>query len=812
MQALSPAEWANVRAHFDRLADVSPLEWEAKLAALALTPPMLEQLQAMLAAVHATGILDQDMPLPTTPDAASYASLDAGTRIGPFAIDRLIGRGGMGEVYEASRVGADFEQRVAVKMLRPEAVAQAGQFDRERRLLATLEHPGIARLIDGGIAADGRPFMAMEYVEGTPVDQWCADQAATLPMRLRVVQDVCAAVSYAHSRLVIHRDLKPSNILVDDSGRVRLLDFGIAKMIDAAGAISPMTLVMVTPEYSSPEQLANAPATVATDVYALGVLLFELLVGRGPWASENAALPTVMRRILHDDPALPSKAAAANDGPIRPTLIAGDLDAIVMKAMRRTPEDRYASVAELSDDIRRHQQLLPVIAREGSARYMLGRFVRRYRWAVTASAAALAALLIGTGGVAWQARQTAIERDIALGEARRSESINRMLTVMLRDTATSEAGENATVKQMLDQTARNLVASLDTSAQSATLISTLVDLYINLEDNAGADALIQAAVAKGVGQGDVEASAQLKMRQASVVAALGRTDEMPPLLDAAQAVFDADPERFRAERVDLANTRAQYLSRTGKLPEAIALLRSILSDANRVWAENHRDLLTLYNNLLVYMVQADQLNAMQPVFDEANAAIARTGQQSSMQGLAIRQLQAVRLMKLDRFAEAEAILTDVVARRRAVFGSSGGLAVDLLQLARAKMGLGKFGDAATLLREAQSMAAERLGATSLPTLITGTTLAEALAESGDTAAAEAVLANIAPQIAALSPAGVPHGVLAKTRAIIRLKQGRLAEAQILLDQAERLFVASGPAGEAFLKPFAALRVRLATGR
>ncbi len=333
-----------------------------------------------------------------------------------------------------------------------------------------------------------------------------------------------------------------------------------------------------------------------------------------------------------------------------------------------------------------------------------------------------------------------------------------MLTVMMRDTAASAAGETATVKQMLDQTAENLVGSVDKSAKSATLVTSLFDLYINLEDNAGAVALINAAAAKGIGNGDPVATAQIKMRQASAAASQGKTAEMLPLLDAADAVFRTDPERFRTERVELNSDRAQYLRRTGKLEDAIVLLQGTMPDANRVWTENHRDLLTLYNNLLVYMSEANQLAAMPAVFAEADAVIARTGQEASMQGLTIAQLKGVRMMKLDQLAEAEAVFTRVAAQRRAVFGRSAGLAVDLLQLARTKLALRKFAEAETLLAEAYPMASEKLGPAAPPTLFMGLGLAEAMAESGNAAGAERQLAELAPLILAVPKPGLTHGV------------------------------------------------------
>jgi non-specific serine/threonine protein kinase/serine/threonine-protein kinase len=254
------------------------------------------------------------------------------------------------------------------------------------------------------------------------------------------------------------------------------------------------------------------------------------------------------------------------------------------------------------------------------------------------------------------------------------------------------------------------------------------------------------------------------------------------------------------------------LRRTGKLPEAIALLRATMPDAASIWAENHRDLLTIYNNLLVYMSEANQLEAMPAVFAEADAVIRRTGQESSMQGLAITQLKGVRLMKLDQMVQAEAIFTRVAAQRRAVFGRSAGLSVDLLQLARTKLALGKFDQAQALLTEARPMAAEKLSPGAVPTLFMGLGLAEAMAESGDVTSSERVLGELTPMIAAIPKQGLPHGVLAKTLAIVRLKQGRIADARTALDQSEAIFMVVGPSGTSYLKAFPKLRERIASGR
>jgi eukaryotic-like serine/threonine-protein kinase len=416
-------------------------------------------------------------------------------------------------------------------------------------------------------------------------------------------------------------------------------------------------------------------------------------------------------------------------------------------------------------------------------------------------------VLIGAGGIAWQARQTAIERDIALAEARRSESIVRMLTVMFRDTAT-KSGEDATVKQMLDQTATQLVGSLDTSAKSATLIATLFDLYVNLEDSAGADALIRRALAKGIGKGDPVATAQLKMRQASAAAATGKTDKMAPLLDAAEAVFRTDPARFRSELVEINSDRAQLLRRTGKLDDAIKLLFATLPQANVVYAENHRDLLTMYNNLLAYLAEANRTDEMLPVFSEAEAILKRTGQEGTVQGLQIHSLKGVFFSKRDELSKAEDVFAGVLQTRRLKFGRSIGLSVDLLQLARVKLARGKFAEAEPLLIESSAIAAETLGPAAMPTLVTDLSLAEAQAELGKTAAAQMLIDRTDPLIRKIAPKGPLLGTLLRCRAILRLKQGRTAEALSELTQAETVFREAGPAGEAYTKKLGGLRARI----
>ena len=333
--------------------------------------------------------------------AAPPAALPGpGASVGSWRLGALLGEGGMSSVYEAERSEGGFVQRAAVKILRGGALSPLlrERFVRERRILAHLEHPGIARFLDGGITSDGALWFALERVEGEPITQWCEHRTLEAPGRVGLVLEVCSAVAYAHRNLVVHRDLKPSNILVDASGRVKLLDFGIAKLL-ATGpddeSTSPITLLgPMTPRYAAPEQLAGRAVTTATDVYALGLLLFELLAGRPP-----------LRRRPEEELERPSVVVAADHPGARQRSrrLRGDLDRIVTHAAAPDPERRYPSVEALASDLERHLQGRPVAARGDSLAYRAARFVRRHRFAVGAAAFGVLALLAGLGGALWQA-------------------------------------------------------------------------------------------------------------------------------------------------------------------------------------------------------------------------------------------------------------------------------------------------------------------------------------------------------------------------------------------------------------------------
>ncbi len=400
---MTPGRWQRVKEVFAAASERDAQDVASFLDdACAGDAELRAEVESLLAA-HRTeeSVVDRPAAEQLPPEFASAAGERwVGRRIGAYEITALIGHGGMGEVYRARRVDAEFEKEVAVKLvpggLHASYVLQ--RFRAERQILASLDHPHIARLLDGGVTEDGSPWLAMELVEGEPLDRYANAHGLRARERIALFLDVCAAVSYAHQRLVVHRDLKPGNILVTAGGDVKLLDFGIAKLLQPPGSeaeTAPTVTLMrtLTPGFSSPEQILGKPVTTASDVYSLGVVLNVLLTGRSPYRRALDSAENAIREVCHTEPLRPS-AAAAEAGAAEREPIGRDLDAIILRALRKEPERRYASVDQLADDIRRYLDGRPVLARGDDLSYRAGRFIRRHRLEVGA-AAVLVLTLVG---------------------------------------------------------------------------------------------------------------------------------------------------------------------------------------------------------------------------------------------------------------------------------------------------------------------------------------------------------------------------------------------------------------------------------
>jgi tetratricopeptide (TPR) repeat protein len=395
---MTPERWRRLKALFEEALGVPEQARDAFVAASADGDLRADvrRLLADHAAAEAAGFIE---PPPVEPDLT-------GARLGAYRLEEPVGRGGMGVVYRARREG-DVPQQVAVKLIGRFAVGLSlEQFRTERTILARLEHPAIARFIDAGSTPEGQPWLVMEYVRGRPITEHATARGLSVSARLELFRAVCAAVQYAHRNLVVHRDLKPSNILVTDEGAPKLLDFGIAKLLEPAadGASATVTLLRpFTPEYASPEQASGAPISTASDVYSLGVVLYELLTGVRPLALLGLEPEEALRLIATRVPAPPS-AARTPSAPAWPRELAADLDTIVLSALRKEPERRYASVDALAEDVRRCLTGLPILARPDTVRYRAAKFVRRHRGGVAAATVVALALAGGVFATARQAR------------------------------------------------------------------------------------------------------------------------------------------------------------------------------------------------------------------------------------------------------------------------------------------------------------------------------------------------------------------------------------------------------------------------
>ena len=431
---MTPQRWDQVRGILDTAIAMAPPERAAYLdRACDHDAELRSEVDSLLANHDLAGnfLGDPAVDLKSGSTGLGGGPPRIGRMIGAYQIMEEIGRGGMGEVYRAVRADGQYEIQVAVKLVRVgwNTSSVAERFRHERQILAGLEHPNIARLIDGGTTDDGVPYLVMELVDGEPIDRYCDTHKLGTAERLRLFRDVCAAVQYAHQRLVIHRDIKPSNLLVTHQGQAKLLDFGIARLLGAPTG-EPTMMAALTPEFASPEQIRGGVITTATDVYSLGAVLYLLLTGRLPHHRETHAPLELARAICEAEPPRPSAAVTAATPAARnlQRRLRGDLDSIVLKALRKEPGSRYESAERLADDLLRHLDGHAVSARRGSTRYYLGKFVARHRWGVAAAALAMLATIGGVATIVGEARVATVNGERA---ARRFDDVHQLATSLM---------------------------------------------------------------------------------------------------------------------------------------------------------------------------------------------------------------------------------------------------------------------------------------------------------------------------------------------------------------------------------------------
>ena len=442
---MTPEEWRCIKTIFDAAAELPPAERDSYLgAACAGNSRLLLEVRSLLQSLDDAG----DFIEPAAPAGpGSDPAFHTGMSFGPYRIVQVIGEGGMGMVYQAVRVDDLYRKLVALKVVRRGLCTPLTlrRFETERHILAHLEHPNIARLLDGGTTPEGQPWFVMDFIAGTPIDQHCDEQRLPLRERLQLFLTVCSAVRYAHQNFVVHRDIKPQNILVTAEGAIRLLDFGVAKLLDPesdAGSETTSVVQMMTPEYASPEQLHNQAVTTASDTYSLGVLLYVLLTGQKPFVFKTRSVQEICDVIRDTEPGRPSVVVSGAPDPdavaaargVKPAKLAqelsGDLDTILLMSLRREPERRYSSVEQLAGDIERYLDGRPVTAREDSFAYRSAKFMRRHQGAVIAASFSVFLLIAGTMVTSWEAHVALRERERA---ERRFNDVRRVANSLLFD-------------------------------------------------------------------------------------------------------------------------------------------------------------------------------------------------------------------------------------------------------------------------------------------------------------------------------------------------------------------------------------------
>jgi len=855
---MEPDRWQRSQDLFAAALALPPAERDAYLAEAAGDAALAAEVRSLLDAHDAAGCLDRvadRLDAARDTDSADPVAVPPPARVGPYAVVRAIAHGGMGSVYLAERADGQAQYTVALKLLRRDLDSEdlRRRFFAERQILARITHPNIARLLDAGITDEGRPYFVMEHVEGEPIDQHCDGRRATVPQRLALFRTVCAAVQHAHRNLVVHRDLKPQNILVTADGTVKLLDFGIAKALDpdefpGTGGRTETGLRLMTPEYASPEQLRGEPVTTASDTYQLGLLLYVLLTGRrprlvaSPAAGSGAPAATTREvtkpsMVVTGGPVAPGDARhlsapdAAQLAAARGTTpdrlrrsLAGDLDNIVLRALREEPERRYASVEQLAEDVRRHLAGLPVMARPETPGYVTAKFVRRHRVGVAASATILTLLAAFAVGMALQGRRVARERD-------RAQHVSDLLLDLFTSANPEVArGDTITMVQVLDRGVDRVRTSLRSQPDlQGTMLATVAEVYHALGRSAQAAVVAREALplnlaAKGAEHpetvrnlwrlaeflmvADKFDSALLYSQQAVDIArrrfgrhSLQRGQVMflhsgvlqhrgdlaraRPALDEAVAIFRARPDSGRALLASALVNSAWLEENRGHLDSAVVRMREALAIRRAILEADDPDLGRSMGSLAELLLKLEDVAAAEPLVIEALAQ----GRKIYPPGhpiLAGRMLlRAGVLASKGDLAQAEAEYRSVLTTYRQAYGARTTATAQVLNdLGILLQAHGRSVEAEPLFREAASIFAEARGPADAWTATVENNLATALWMQGRLGAADSVFRRAIPALEAASkPTDMWLGIPFRDHGIVLTWLGRATDAEPLLRRA-----------------------------
>ena len=736
---MDQAQLQRVRALFDVLVDLPTGDRAAALDRDAADDPAVHrEVRALLDIADSHDFLTDN--LRTTSLDFDDSGL-IGLHLGAYRLERVLGTGGMGTVFEATRDDEQFLKRVAIKLVMRGGASDllVARFRLERQILARLEHRNIATLLDGGVTPDGRPYLVMEYVDGAPITAWCDAQKLGVRERLALFRQVCAAVQYAHANLIIHRDLKPANVFVTSEGTVKLLDFGIAKLLggdDEANAITRAGGRALTPEYASPEQLSGDVLTTASDLFSLGVVLFELLAGARPYRTTAAVFGT--EAPLPSGSVTDAAAATRGDGDadrVRRTM-RGDVDQIVAKLLRKEPERRYASAEALSDDLQRYLTGLTVRAQADSVSYRMGKFVRRNRAAVVAAAAVVVSLI---GGVIVTSR--AAKR--ATQAQARAERVSGFLQTVLSTVPSTTGGRDLPISEVLDSASQRLPAELadDPEVRSA-LETTIGGAYQSLGKFDAAESHFRSAWQLSTAADGASSAPAVNALSnvGNVFLARGEMERADTVLHQAIALAVQGGSRNEALRATLLTDLGSLASARGLPAEMLRYHQQALEIRQRVLASDDDDIGKSMNNVAVAYgeqskwAEAEKMHRRAVQFFEAHHPAPNALVAEAMSAM------ATALDLQGKVAAADSAYAKSLSLRRQLFGpKSPEFAFTAMNYGMFQFDKGHYAEAADLARATLALRDGVLPASHPAIAASLQTLGRSLDRSGDHAGAERAL-------------------------------------------------------------------------
>ena len=812
MSTLSSEQWRVIIPYVDQALALTDEERAAWLSSLAeQDPALVAQLRSLLDEQRASvqeGFLEQSpVPLPLAPGLA-------GQRVGAYKLLSQIGQGGMGSVWLAERSDGRFERQVAVKFLNIALIGKGGEerFTREGSILGRLAHPHIAELVDAGVSAAGQPYLVLEYVEGDHIDRYCDQRKLDVEVRVRLFLDVLVAVAQAHANLIVHRDLKPSNVLVRNDGQVKLLDFGIAKLLEGEGQDGAATVLTVeggramTPEYAAPEQLRGEPVTTATDVYALGVLLYVLLTGQHPAGTGPHTPADLVKAIVDTEPTRPSDTVSPTRANVEITttnatkrattpeklrrLLLGDLDTIVAKALKKNPQERYISVTALADDLGRYLRHEPISARHDTFAYRAAKFVRRNRTAVLLATLALVATLAGVAGTLVQARRARQQRDFAFAQLARAEAVNDLNSFVLSDAAPS--GKPFTVNQLLGRAEQIVEQQRGDNASRVALLVAIGRQYHTQDEDAKARRVLEEAYQLSRGLSEPSPRAQASCALGSAVAKEADRQGAEDLIEEGLRELP-DQAQFAPDRAFCLLRGSEVARGQGAAQKAIERARVAqgLLKSSPLRSEI-LDLRALMDVAESYRVAGQYRDAI-PVFEQASIAMDSLGRGNTETAGTLLNNWALTLQLFGRPLEAEKLF------RRAINISSAGQSEEavspmlLNNYARTLRDLARLDEAAVYAERAYAKARQ---SDARVVLQQSTAMrARIYRDQHDFVRAAAMFAEVEPMMRRnLPPGHAGFALLASEESLLELERGNLEAALRLANEALTMMEAAVKSG------------------